>query len=119
MPAGLQAPPPDGGGGLAVTGLIFGILTLLLPVTGAVLVLARFPLISRLTILATVPFGIIGVVLSALGLGSALRRRSALAGLILSVLGLLFGLTLLGMGLAALSGLRMHGVPPIRHPFGP
>lgn len=116
------APPPqsESGGGMAATGLVFGIITLVLPVVGAVLLRMRFPGLGGLSILATVPAGIIGVVLSALGLGSLLRRRSAIAGLILSVLGLIFGLAVLAGGLAALYAFRVHGgLPPIRHPLRP
>lgn len=110
----VPAPPDESGAGLATTGLVFGILTLLLPVIGVALAAARFPRFAGLAVLATVPVGIVGVVLSAFGLGGAPRHRSAIAGLILSILGLVFGLAILGLGLVALNALRMHGMPPIR-----
>lgn len=103
-------PPTESGGGLATTGLVFGILTLLLPVVGVVLLaLLRMPRLGDLTVLAAVPVGVVGVVLSALGLGSTLRRRSAIAGLILSIIGLIFALALVGLGLMLAGAMRLHG----------
>jgi hypothetical protein len=108
--------PVDTGGGLAVGGLIVGIIALVLPVLGVGIVLGRAPRLAELLVLTSVPIGIIGVVLSALGLGSRLRQRSAIAGLILAILGLLFGLALIVLAVVVLHSLRLHGIVPVRRP---
>jgi hypothetical protein len=118
VPAGYAPVAPDSSGGLAVAGLIFGIIALLLPVLGMALLLSRLPGLGGLAIVAAVPIGIAGVVLSALGLGSTLHRRSAIAGLILSILGIVFALAVVGRGLLIVHALRMRG-PRFRHPFLP
>jgi hypothetical protein len=106
----------DTGGGLAGGGLIFGIIALVLPVLGVGMSLGRAPRLAELLVLTSVPIGIIGVVLSALGLGSRLRQRSAIAGLMLAILGLLFGLALIVLAVVVLHSVRLHGIVPVRRP---
>ena len=111
------AEPPDTGGRLAVSGLISGIISLVLPVLSVGFLLSRAPHLGELLILASVLVGIIGVLLSALGLGARWRRRSALAGLILSIVGLVFSLALLVLALSLLGSLRIHSPLPLRRRF--
>lgn len=67
---------PDQGGGMAIAGLILGIISI--------------P--AALVAVCGIVFGIIGIVLSAMGRRSVSRRTMATVGLILSIIGLLAGI---------------------------
>lgn len=106
------APRPQGGG-LTVTGLVFGIVTMLCPILAVAFHLYSFPRAAALTLLATIPLGIIGIVLSAFGRGAAHRRGVATAGLVLSIIGIGLTLLLLLLGIIKLAALGPR-LPPHR-----
>lgn len=98
-----------GGGGLAIAGLVLALLSMACLIAGIGLVLFRHaPGLAALTLFWGMPIGVIGIVLSAVGVAAANRRGSGTAGLVVSTLAVVFiALFLLG-GLAA-AGAR--GVP--------
>lgn len=121
-PPGAQPPMPPhiapatparaggvGGGGLAIAGLILALLSMACLIAGIGLVLFRHtPGLAALILFWGLPIGVIGIVLSAVGVAAANRRGSGTAGLVVSTLAVAFiALFLLG-GLAAASA---RGVP--------
>lgn len=80
-PSAAPLPPPSGGNGFAVTGLVLGILSL---------VLFFIPFLGIL-------LGLLGLIFGGVGIGRANRvgkgKGMAVAGLVMGILGLLLGLS--------------------------
>lgn len=82
MPAAV--PVPDQGGGMAIAGLIFGILALVFSIFN----------------ICDLPFIALGIIFSALGRRSVQRRTLATVGLVLSLVALLIGVVLIVLAVA-------------------
>ncbi len=83
MPVAQQGP----GGGMAIAGLVLGIVSLIL----------------FWTIYLGIPLSIVGIVLSALGRRSPQRRTMATVGLVLSIVAIVLSLCFLGLGIYGLT----------------
>lgn len=94
-PMTAAAPTGDSGGGLAVTGLIFAIVAMLVPLLALFAAFGRFPGLTVLLLIATIPVAIIGIVLSAVGRSSVRRHGSATAGLVLGIVALVLAVGVL------------------------
>ena len=101
----------DSGGGLAITGLIFGIIAMLGPVFALSFAFLGAPRLAGLLLVIAIPVAVIGVVLSAVGRSSVRQRGSANAGLMLSTIALVLALGVLLFAVAL-----FHGVGPGRVP---
>ncbi len=81
----VAAPAPDQGGGMAIAGLIFGILALVFSIVN----------------ICDVPFIALGIIFSALGRKSVQRRTLATVGLVLSLVGLLIAIVVVVLAIAS------------------
>ncbi len=79
----MQAAPQGQGGGLAIAGLVLGIVSLVL----------------FWTLYIGIPAAIVGIVLSVLGRRSPQRRTMATVGLVLSILAIVFALCEIGLAI--------------------
>ncbi len=79
----MPAPQQSGGNGLAVAGLVLGIISLVL----------------FWTLYLGIPTAIVGIVLSVLGRRSPQRRTMATVGLVLSILAIVFALCEIGLAI--------------------
>ncbi len=121
----MVAPPPpatpfplapasaNGDGGLAITGLVFGIIAMLGPVFALIAAFLRFPALAGLLLVITIPIAIIGIVLSVVGRSSLLRRGSATAGWMLSTIALVLAI---GVLLFTLAGFHATAPGRFRNP---